>query len=74
MADGGDIVEVFVKRCREKGLKPFISFRLNDSHGREVMNSPRDRAGFAWAVLCPTLVEHPEWRIGSDLGDWKRRR
>jgi hypothetical protein len=74
MADGGDLVGVFVKRCREKGLKPFISFRLNDSHGREVLNSPRDRgSGIGWSVLCPALVEHPEWRIGSDLHDWKQR-
>jgi len=74
MADGGDIVNVFVKRCREKGLKPFISFRLNDGHGREVLNSPRDRgSGIGWAVLCPALVEHPEWRIGSDQSDWKQR-
>jgi len=74
MAGGGDIVDVFVRRCREKGLKPFISFRLNDSHGRELMDSPRERnSGFGWAVLCPTLVEHPEWRIGTDLKDWKQR-
>ena len=31
MADGGDIVQVFIDRCRATGLAPIISFRLNDS-------------------------------------------
>jgi len=32
MIDGGDIVGEFVQRCREKGLAPFVSLRMNDMH------------------------------------------
>ncbi len=74
MADGGDVVGVFVKRCRAKGLKPFISFRLNDGHGHELLKAPHEKvSGMAWAVFCPTLVEHPEWQIGPNLRHWNQR-
>ena len=74
MAGGGDIVKVFVDRCREKGLAPFISFRLNDSHGHEFVNAPRDELqGFLWHCLTPIHVNHPEWRLGEDLTDWNNR-
>ena len=42
MAGGGDIVGAFVRRCREKGLAPFVSLRLNDSHGHEFIGIPPD--------------------------------
>ena len=29
---GGDILQVFIDRCRETGQVPFISFRMNDPH------------------------------------------
>jgi len=74
MANGGDMVKVFVDRCRFKGLTPFISFRLNDSHGHEfTAMEPEKIPGWAWHVFCPTHVEHPEWRFGSDLNDWNSR-
>ncbi|MBM4087359.1 MAG: hypothetical protein FJ272_21415, partial [Planctomycetes bacterium] len=40
MASGGDMVQVFVRRCRQKGLSPFVSLRLNDSHGHEFVSKP----------------------------------
>ena len=74
MAGGGDMVKVFVDRCREKGLAPFISFRLNDSHGHEYVNAPREELpGWLWHVMTPIHVDHPEWRLGQDLTDWGGR-
>ncbi|MCL2814332.1 MAG: hypothetical protein FWD23_07010 [Oscillospiraceae bacterium] len=74
MANGGDIVKVFVDRCREKGIVPFVSFRLNDSHGHEYVNAPREELrGFLWHCLTPIHVNHPEWRLGEDLTDWNNR-
>jgi hypothetical protein len=74
MAEGGDIVQVFVDRCRAKSLAPFISFRLNDSHGHEIVNNaPGTLEGWAWHVVTPWHVNHPDWRIGQDLGDWNNR-
>ena len=74
MADGGDIVGAFVERCREKGLAPFISLRLNDSHGHEFVNTdPGEIPGWAWHVFSPVHSDRPEWRIGPDLHDWDQR-
>jgi len=74
MSEGGDMVKVFIDRCRQKDLIPFISFRLNDSHGHELVNMPHDQIpGWAWHVLTPIHVEHPEWRLGKDLSDYNGR-
>jgi hypothetical protein len=32
---GGDLVQVFVDRCRKTGQAPFVSLRLNDGHHKE---------------------------------------
>ena len=74
MATGGDMVEVFTKRCREKRLAPFVSLRMNDVHGHEMMLGPKGpRNETAWATLAPLHVEHPEWRLGSDVSKWNDR-
>jgi hypothetical protein len=73
-AAGGDMVDVFVSRCRRRGLAPFVSLRLNDSHGHEFVGMSRaDIPGWAWQALSPTHVEHPEWRLSADLDDWGGR-
>ncbi len=74
MAEGGDMVKAFVGRCRLKGLSPFVSFRLNDSHGHEFVNmAPEQIPSWAWHVFCPTHVNHPEWRLSENLSDWNSR-
>lgn len=74
MAKGGDMVDVFVRRCRAKHLAPFVSFRLNDSHGHEFVEmDPSDIPSWAWHVFSPIHVKHPEWRLGSDIRDWNSR-
>jgi hypothetical protein len=74
MANGGDMVRVFVERCKEKRLAPFVSFRMNDSHGHEFTDMPVDQIpSWAWHVFSPVHVEHPEWRLGADRNDWNTR-
>ena len=74
MANGGDMVAAFTRRCRAKGLAPFVSFRLNDSHGHEFLDMPQEEIpSWAWHVFCPTHVEHPEWRLSQDIKDWNGR-
>ncbi|MCC7493626.1 MAG: hypothetical protein IT204_14825 [Fimbriimonadaceae bacterium] len=74
LAAGGDMVDVFVRRCRQRGLAPFVSLRLNDSHGHEfLLLEPHDIPCWAWHCFCPVHVEHPEWRISADLNDWEGR-
>lgn len=66
MANGGDMVEVFCRRCRQKGVTPFISFRVNDVHGHEFSAMPRDEIpSWVWHAFSPIHVKHPEWRIGD---------
>ncbi|MGE4489436.1 MAG: hypothetical protein AB7E95_07835, partial [Kiritimatiellales bacterium] len=42
LAEGTDIVGVYVDRCKEKGIAPFISVRINDWHTREWIGCPPD--------------------------------
>jgi hypothetical protein len=42
MLNGGDIVGEFVQRCREKGLAPFISLRMNDTHEKMFVDLTRE--------------------------------
>ena len=74
MAAGGDMVGVFVARCRLRGLAPFVSMRLNDSHGHEFLAMKREEIPcWAWHAFSPVHVEHPEWRLGRDINDWDGR-
>ena len=74
MANGGDIVGAFVSRCRKKGLVPFVSMRLNDAHGQEFVDMPHDKIpDWAWLVLAPIHVDHPDWRINQNIKDWYGR-
>lgn len=66
MLSGSDMVEVFVNRCRELGLTPFISLRLNDGHHLENVATKSPRA--IWASRF--YQEHPEYRIGTDINNW----
>jgi len=61
LLQGGDLVAVFVKRCRQCGLKPFISLRLNDAHHLNYADRPKNRT--ASHSICRFYVEHPEYRI-----------
>ncbi len=73
--DGGDVVQVFVDRCRERGQAAFISFRMNDAHHKEFSEpKPGDKPGGSIGMsVTKHYVEHPEWRLkpgslrGADL-------
>lgn len=73
--DGGDVVKVFIDRCRERGQAAFLSFRLNDSHHKEYVDpKPGDKPGSSIGMSVTRFyAEHPEYRIkpssqrGADL-------
>lgn len=74
MLAGGDIVSVFVQACRENGLSPFISYRLNDAHGKEYVDAaPGTVPRWAGHALSRFYKDHPEYRIGTDINDWYKR-
>ncbi len=69
MLAGGDMVAVFIRRCRQKGQAPFISLRLNDGHHLE--NAGRKHRRAVW--VSRFYEEHPEYRIGKNRRSWDQR-
>ncbi len=69
--DGGDPLQVFLDRCRQRGQAPFVSMRLNDVHHVENVNTPGNTRGIH--SISRFYAEHPEWRIGKDLTSWDER-
>ena len=76
---GGDVVKVFIERCRARAQAPFISFRLNDAHHKEFVEpKPGSKPGGSIGMSVTRFyAEHPEYRIkpgslrGADLvQDW----
>ncbi|MBV6500846.1 MAG: hypothetical protein CJBNEKGG_03334 [Prosthecobacter sp.] len=73
--NGGDLVQVFIDRCRQKGQAAFISLRMNDAHHKEFVDpKPGDRPGSSIGMsVTRWYAEHPEHRIrpgslrGADL-------
>ena len=62
--DGGiDPYAVWIARCREKGIQPWITMRMNDVHG---VTNP------SYCSLSTFWRQHPEFhRVpGSKSGDW----
>jgi hypothetical protein len=68
MLEGGDMVRLFVDRCRQRGQSPFVSLRMNDAHHLEYADV-KGRAAI-WASRF--YVEHPEYRIGPDTAKEQR--
>jgi hypothetical protein len=65
---GDDTVGVFVQHCREKRLKPFLSYRLNDAHHLEYADGKPEP--WMFETLCQFYVEHPEYRLGKTPTEW----
>ena len=70
---GGDVLSVFVKRCRERGLAPFISLRLNDAHHLNHVNAPKNTRGIH--AICRFYAEYPQYRLepkdgGRSVQNW----
>lgn len=69
---GGDVVKVFIDRCRKTGQAAFISFRTNDAHHKEfAFPQPGDKPGTSMGMsVTRHYVEHPEFILkpGSKRG------
>jgi hypothetical protein len=73
MLEGGDIVQVFIDRCRERDLVPFLSLRLNDSHGKQFVDAAGDVPSLVWTCINRFYKAHPEDSIAPDPNDWHNR-
>ena len=56
---GLDVYAVLMRRCREKGVSPWLSFRMNDIHGSQTGSDP---------MVSTFWKEHPEWHLNKDEG------
>ncbi len=66
---GGDVVRIFLDRCRLRGQAAFISVRLNDAHHKEWVNAkPGEKSGSVAMSVTKFYRDHPEYRIGPKLG------
>ncbi len=65
---GGDIVQVFVDRCRQRGQAPFVSWRLNDP--QTVSFGPKNPYS---VYVSRFYMEHPEYWLGKDSTKWEDR-
>ncbi len=85
MLKGGDLVGPFIQHCRARKIAPFISIRLNDYHGIEMLDLVEKLAsgegrGQPWpkfdhelaAWLSRPLLEHPEYRLRPDPDSYTR--
>ncbi len=60
--NGGDVVKIFLDRCKARGQAGFISVRLNDAHHKErALFEPKDKPGTSIGMsVTRHYVEHPE--------------
>ena len=59
---GLDVYRIWIDRCREKGIVPWISMRMNDVHGV---------TGKDWFRTCGFWRKHPELRRHPELDPLK---
>ncbi|MDR1303906.1 MAG: hypothetical protein LBK76_01665 [Verrucomicrobiales bacterium] len=69
--NGGDIVRDFTRRCREKNLAPFISYRMNDTHHLEKLHSKH--ADGAQLNVSEFYQQHPEYILEPASNSWQDR-
>ena len=71
LLDGGDLLQVFIDRCRKTGQAPFVSLRMNDVHHVEHIETPGNTKGVH--AISRFYVEHLDCRLGSNPHDWLER-
>jgi hypothetical protein len=67
--EGGDVVKVFLDRCRDRGQAAFISVRMNDAHDKEFVNlRPGEKISLSLGMAVTKFYrDHPEYRVGDKL-------
>ena len=71
LLEGGDLLQVFVDRCRKTGQAPFVSLRLNDVHFANHVHEKGNADG--QHAISRFYVENLDCRLGDDLNDWLQR-
>ena len=67
---GGDLVRSFVDQCETMGVKPFVSYRLNDGHHVRGLAKALEEKRPAHDMSRHFWENYPKFRIGPDPTDW----
>ena len=67
-----DLLKIMNDRCREKNIGAFVSYRVNDHHFLDAVDDNPMSPGRSQEI-CQFYYDHPEYRIGDDLGDTYQR-
>jgi len=70
LLDGGDMLKTLVETCREIGVAPFLSFRLNDGHHTRDLAQALERGQPAQGMSRHYWENYPRFRIGADPNNW----
>lgn len=62
--DGGDVLQVFIDRCRRAGQAPFVSLRMNDAHHVEHVHTRGNTRGLH--SISRFYAENPSYWLGKD--------
>ena len=62
--DGGDVLQVFIDRCRKTGQAPFVSLRMNDAHHVEHVHTRGNTKGLH--SISRFYAENPAYWLGPD--------
>jgi len=65
VAKGNDFIKTMEEQTHKRGMRFYLSFRLNDAHHLHQANNVKT---VQLSYLCQLYVEHPEYRIGRAPG------
>ncbi len=70
LLEGGDLLETLVRTCREIGVAPFLSFRLNDGHHVRELKGALEKGQPSAGMSRFYWENYKRYRIGSDPVNW----
>ena len=67
---GNDPLRDFIGYCKKYGQAAFVSMRMNDTHGLELVDEPGNKA--YCNCISRFYAEHPEYRLSQGKGWYER--
>jgi len=70
--EGGDLLRTLVSTCRDIGVAPFLSFRLNDGHHVRDLKEALERGKPTQSMARHYWENYERFRIGPDPTRWEQ--
>lgn len=68
--EGGDLLAVLVDTCKESGVAPFLSFRLNDGHHTRDLEFALERGRPTPKIAKHYWENYEKFRLGPNVNNW----